>query len=386
MILDRLMLRMWAGPFVAGLSLVLGVLVLGRALKLLGDVSSNPEAWTMIGQLLLTTLPYFLLLTVPMAFFLSMQNTIASLQQSSEMDALRAAGVSYIRMFRSLLLVSVLLFVGLLHVSMVLLPKGQLQFNNLMLKVLTMKGSPSFSPQRFTHALDEITIYVDGQEEDGLYRGVILEDHRAGIPVLYTAKAASFSSEGDRLTLKMMDGVRLEGKGEQQRVLAFEVYRVSIPMPSSRFRQQHEGDHVLLMPPAMLWDRASKTSDAEAWAEWNRRILLPSMVLVLALFALPFSLSQKRSGKAGSLIAGIALLILLYNLQLLLHRQVLQQVLPTWTMWGGQVLVLGLAAFLWFRAEQDRLPALFTNISEIFYLVHQRLMALLSRRLGHPQG
>ena len=79
MILDRYILRAWLGPFLGGLLLVLCVLLLGRALKLLGTVSDSGQVWSLIAELLILTMPYFLLLTVPMAFFLSMQNTITSL-------------------------------------------------------------------------------------------------------------------------------------------------------------------------------------------------------------------------------------------------------------------------------------------------------------------
>lgn len=126
MILDRYIIRLWLGPFLGGLGIVLGILLLGRALKLMGNLSDSVQAWSLIADLLVLTMPYFLLLTVPMAFFLSMQNTIVSLQQNSEMDALRASGVSYIRMFRSLIVVAVMLWISLLYTSMVWLPQGQL--------------------------------------------------------------------------------------------------------------------------------------------------------------------------------------------------------------------------------------------------------------------
>ncbi len=381
MTIDRYILRLWLMPFLGGLVLVLSVLLLGRALKLLGTVSDSAQAWSLIMEMLTLTLPYFLLLTVPMAFFLSLQNTIASLQQNSEMDVIRASGISYTRMFRSFFGLLLLLWVGLTYSSLVLLPQGQLGFNNILTKIYAMKGVITFSPQRFTRGFGGITIYVDGEDEQGVYRGVILEDHRGDISVIYTAESARFDMGGSQILLRMNNGVRLEGQGADQRMLAFEKYQVSIPVSAGQWKRQHSSDHVTMMTPEELWQAVKKDSPG-AVAEWNRRLLLPTTVLVLFFFALPFSLTQKRSGKAGSMIAGIALLVLIYNLQLMLHRQVSLGELPGWTMWAEQGTLLLLGIFLWKRAEADRLPKVFSQAGEWVYLLHQFVMHKLGRRLG----
>jgi len=381
MTLDKYVFRLWLAPFLGGLVLVMSVLLLGRLLKLLKMASSSGQVFSMMLDLLQMTLPYFLLLTVPMAFFLAMQSTISSLQQNSEMDALRASGISYTRMFRSFFAVAILFWLGLTYTSMVLLPQGQLGFNNMLAKLYAMKGVITFSPQRFTHGFNGITVYVDGEDEQGVYQGVILEDNRGGVSVIYTAKSARFDMSNNQLALRMNHGVRLEGFGSDQRMLAFEKYLVTIPVSSGNWRKRLSSEHVTMMTPEQLWQALDKGGPG-AIAEWNRRLLLPITVLVLFFFSLPFSLTQKRSGKGGSMIAGIGLLVLLYNLQLVLHRQVNLGVFPGWTMWAEQGLLLMLGIFLWKRAEADRLPKVFSQAGEWIYLLHQYVMLKLGRRLG----
>jgi len=276
----------------------------------------------------------------------------------------------------------VLLLWGVLtYSSMVLLPQGQLGFNNILAKVYAMKGVITFSPQRFTRGFDGITVYVDGEDKQGVYRGVILEDNRGGVSVIYTAESAQFDMTGSQLQLRMNKGVRLEGNGDDQRMLAFDKYLVTIPVSSGNWKRRQSGDHVTMMTPTELWQALDKDRPG-AVAEWNRRLLLPTTVLVLFFFALPFSLTQKRSGKAGSMIAGIALLVLIYNLQLILHRQVSQGAFPGWTMWAEQGLLLTLGMFLWKRAEADRLPKIFSQAGEWVYLLHQLIMHKIAHRLG----
>jgi len=381
MTIDRYILRLWLMPFLGGLMLVLSVLLLGRALKLFGTVSDSAQALSLMMDMLGLTMPYFLLLTVPMAFFLSMQNTIAGLQQSSEMDVLRASGISYTRMFRSFFVLVLMLWAALTYASMVLLPQGQLGFNNILAKVYAMKGVITFSPQRFTQGFDGITIYVDGEDKQGAYRGVILEDHRGGVSVIYTAEAARFDMIGSQLQLRLNSGVRLEGEGDDQRMLTFDKYMVSIPVSSGNWKRRRSGDHVTMMTPTELWQAVNKEAPG-AVAEWNSRLLLPTTILVLFFFALPFSLTQKRSGKAGSMVAGIGLLVLVYNLQLMMHRQVNLGAFPGWTMWAEQGALLTLGIFLWRRAEMGRLPKIFSQTGEWAYLLHQFIMHKLGRRMG----
>ncbi|RLL52266.1 YjgP/YjgQ family permease [Mariprofundus sp. EBB-1] len=386
MTLDRYMLRLWLGPFAGGLILVLGVLLLGRTLKLLGMVSDSSQAWFLIADLLTLTIPYFLLLTVPMAFFLSMQNTIAGLQQSSEMDVLRASGLSYTRMFRSFFVLVLLLWGSLTYTSMVLLPQGQLGFYNILSKVYALKGAISFSPQRFTQGFDGVTVYVDGEDDKGVYHGVILEDNRDNVSVIYTAQSARFDMtgnevSGNNLELHMNHGVRLEGQGADQRMLAFDSYQVAIPVSDGKWKKYNSIDHVTMMTSTELWNAMQNDADG-ALAEWNRRLLLPTTVLVLFFFTLPLSLTQKRSGKAGSMIAGIALLVIIYNLQLFFHRQVNQGIFPGWSMWLEQSLLLAFGIYLWIRAEADRLPTFFSYIIGFVNVLHQWIMNKLARRVG----
>ncbi len=380
MILDRYILRLWLGPFMGGLILVMGVLLIGRALKLLGTVSDSGQAWSLIAELLVLTMPYFFLLTVPMAFFLSMQNTISALQQNSEMDALRASGISYTRIFRSFFALVIALWLGLTFTSMVLLPQGQLGFNNILTKIYAMKGVITFSPQRFTQGFDGVTVYVDGEDEQGTYHGVILEDHRDGVSVVYTAESAQFVMSGSYLELKMQRGVRLEGQADDQRMLTFIDYVVSIPVSDGSWQKRESSEHVTMMTAQELWQSMQNSGEAETVAEWNRRILLPTTVLLLFFFALPLSLTQKRSGKAGSLIAGIALLVIVYNVQLMLHRQVSQGAFPGWTMWAAQVLMMGLGIFSWMSAEQGRMPKVFSRVGDSFYWLHQAIRHRIAHR------
>ena len=383
MILDRYVFRLWLGPFLGGLALVCGVLLLGRALRYLPLVAESGAPWAMLGQMMVFVLPYFSLLTVPIAFFLSMQNVVAGLQQNSEMDALRGAGLSYARIFRSLILTAAALYLGLAWVAMDGLPKGQLALNNVLNEIYHLKGAPEFTPRRFSREVDKITFYVEGKDKQGRYHGVMVSDNRAGGPVFYVAEMAELAPAAGGVRLRMWNGTRLEGRGGKQRVLAFRNYDVEMPIAGlGAVKALRSTDHVILMTPSELWHQLQANPTPEARAEWHRRLILPTTVLVLCLFALPLSLAPKRAGRMGSLLMGIGLLVLLYNSQLVLHRQVELGVLPPLAMWAGQAALLLGGLWLWRRAEMGALPGWLSSGGEWFYLIHQRVTHWLSMRRG----
>ena len=351
MVLDRYIIKLWLPAFLGMLSIVMGVELLARALKLLELFADKDIDWGFMLTLLEAVLPEFLMVTVPMAFFFAMQSMILKLYENSEMDAFRASGLSYLRIFRSLFVLSIITWLLLTFVSMVLLPKGQKIFQGLLAAIQTMKPAPDFEPFRFTQGMDDFNVYVKGKDKDGLFQSFLLEDRRTTIPVIYMAEKAKLEKLGQQLQFTLFDGTRLEGQGEELRSLAFKRYQVSINM----------GDMGMLKVPNMqdwqfttagLWKLVRETDRTDALAEWNRRLLVPTTVFILMLFAIPLSYTPKRSGKTGAYLVGIGLVLCTYNLQVSLNQKVANGSYPWWSMWVGQGGLLMLATWLFYQASR----------------------------------
>jgi len=380
-VIDRYIFRLWLMPFIAFLGLTTGVLLLGRTLRVLGLVVERGVEWSVLASMLMAILPYFLVLTLPMAFFFAMQNVITRLHQDSEMDAFRAAGLSYPRLLRSLGIVAIILFAFLLYTAMEWMPMGQRSFQTLLYAVQESKATPGFTPQRFANEIESMTVYIQGEDEEGVLQGFMLEDNRPGGPVIYLAETAKIERSGRNLLFRLTNGTRLEGKEDKLRALSFEQYDVSInagdlglgKMPQWRNR-------IFEMGIAELWNHRKTDSSSDATAEWHRRFVLPSTILVLMLFALPLSLEPKRSGKAGAYLLGGIAILLVYNVEIVLHRQAADGNLAWWGMWVGQALMAAIGLHLTHRAITDNLPSWLNESGEYIYLIHHRLQHWLAER------
>jgi len=366
MVLDRYIFKLWFGPFMGMLLVVTGVLLLGRILKLLGMFADKGMEWGIMLTMLTAILPYFLVLTVPMAFFFAMQAMILKLYENSEMDALRAAGLSYIRIFRSLFVVAVVLWLGLTFTAMQWMPQGQKAFQGLLIAVQKMKPAPGFEPLRFSQDLEDFTVYVSGTDDEGVFQGFMLEDRRSQVAVVYMAESAKLDRVANELRFTLFHGTRLEGEAGDLRSLAFDRYQVAMNLNDlGLLKVPVWRSRVFEMQAKELWDLVQETHRPDAIAEWHRRLIMPTSVLLLLLFCLPLSHTSKRSGKTGAYIAGVGLVLLLYNLQVILHQQVLNASMPWWFMWLGQGMLLAIAWILFWRASQDKIYG-FSTISSYF--------------------
>jgi lipopolysaccharide export system permease protein len=382
MVIDRYILRQWLTPFLSFVGVVVSVLLLARALRVLGDVVDKDVQWHIMLNLMLSLMPYFLMLALPMGAFFALLSLVHRLQQTSELDAFRAAGVSYTRLFRSLIAVTVLLWLILNYISIVWVPVGQKTFMDLLDSIRQSKALPNFDPQRFNRDLPDFTVYVDGVDSKGTYHGFMMADNRAGGPVIYIAESAQIMRDRGLLRFVLHRGHRLEGQGESLRSLAFNEYQVALDVGKLGFERMDFNRGVLQWDMSQLWRAFQGKHNPPAEAEWNRRLLMPTMVLLFPLFVLPMGLELKRSGRTGMYISAVALVLLAYNVHLALYEKVASGQLSGWWLWVPQIILAVIGMELTRRRAQDRLPSLMLAVEEFFTSIHVKIREQVARRWG----
>ncbi|MDQ6951632.1 MAG: LptF/LptG family permease [Mariprofundales bacterium] len=385
MILNRYILRLWWQPFIGALVIVTAVLLFGRMLKLLALFADKGIDWMIMGTMLLAVLPYFAVLTLPVAFFFAGQHMLIRLQQDNELDALQAAGISHWRLLRPLLVIAGLLWLLLTWTSLQWMPQGQKMFQVLMVSIQKMKGSPDFQPQRIDQSMRNFTVYVDGKDSNNHFHGLLLEDHRYQVPVIYIAQSAELVRSGTKMVFTLYHGTRLEGNNNNLRSISFAKYQVVMDAASMGLMQLPKWrNRAFEMGARELWHTMQTQSKrTDLIAEFHRRLILPTTILLLAIFILPLSLQPKRSSKATPYLLGVALILLLYNSQIILHQRVINGQNGVWIMWLGQGLFLVLALWLFHRASNKNMPAITLGVPVVFGRWQRRLTSLFTNHRNH---
>ncbi len=340
-VLDRYILKLWFGPFIGFFLIVNIILLFGRLLKAIEAFGENPIDAVIIAKMLFSILPYFIILTLPFAFFFALLKVLSYLQNNSESDAFLAAGISRFRLMRPMLVMAVAFWIFLTWTAMVWMPAGQRSFNELYYAVQKTTAMPSFTPGQFTQGLDGLTIYHAGKDKEGHMQKFVLEDKRASPATIYIAKDAMLQRGGDFLLLTMNDGTYLEGEGLSLRTTSFDTLSLSFNVEGVGTVKGLAGGSKI--PSFLSQDELEQLADKGATryvAEWHRRWLLPSTIFILFLFVIPLSHQQKRTGKARGWMWGVALMLSIYNIQIVLHKKVALGLSDAWLMWSGQILFM----------------------------------------------
>jgi len=344
--IDRYILKLWFSPFLGFFLVITGILLFGRTVRAIAAFGSNPIDWPILMQMLWSIMPYFLTLTLPFAFFFALLKVISALQQNSEMDALLAAGFSPLRVIRVMFIVATFLWVFLSWTTMEWMPKGQQTFAVLYQAVKNTTAIPDLAPQQFTESFDGLTIYHSGEDEQGLITNFMLEESESSI---YLSQAAKIERQSHFMILTMFDGVHLEGKGLSQRATYFSTYSTSTDVGNMGIvKPVSLSSNPNLLGFTRLLKALQTNPSVVLQAEFHRRLILASTVMILLVFALPLSSNVKRSGKSHGWLWGIALLLAIYNIQIGLYKQTMEGEIQWWGMWLGQLgfLVLGLVLLL----------------------------------------
>jgi lipopolysaccharide export system permease protein len=190
-ILTRYVVREHVGPLVFSLSALTILLLLNQVAKQFGNLVGKGLSWGVIGEFFLLSVPFIVAMTLPMAVLVAVLYTFSRMAAENEVTALRATGVSPLRLMRPLFVAGAVLGLVMLEFNDQLLPRSNHRLRTLQTDIARKK--PTFalreqvinevSPgklylrtshiEQATDRLREVTIWDFG---DPLHRRTIYAD------------------------------------------------------------------------------------------------------------------------------------------------------------------------------------------------------------------
>ncbi len=141
-ILTRYLLRTHLSPFLFSLSVLTGLLFVNTVARRIPDLAGKGLEGRIIGEVLLLSLPHIVALTLPMAVLVAVLYTFSQLTADNEVTALKASGVSLIRVLVPLVVGGIGLALVLLWFNDDVLPESNHRLKNLLADV--GRKSPTF--------------------------------------------------------------------------------------------------------------------------------------------------------------------------------------------------------------------------------------------------
>ncbi len=315
---DRYQARLIFVPLVGSLVVAAMLLVLDRMLRLFDFVMNEggpvDVVWRMLGNLL----PEYLSLGIPIGVMMGVLLAFRGLALSSELDALRAVGISYFRLLRVPFLFALLFAVTNFGIVGWLQPLSRYSYENLRYELRTGALGASIKVGEFANLGRGMTLRVEesldqGRDLRGLFVRAAGED---GQSIAVTANRGTFLStdDPDVILLRLADGtlVHTPGTGQTPRVLSFVQHDLPVTLPSmTSFRKRGEGNMEATLPEllAKITDgQASAQSRRDASATFNRRLVQCVVMFILPFLSVALAVPPKRSSSAlGVFVALIAL-------------------------------------------------------------------------------
>ena len=327
-IIDRYIVKEVSQTWLAVTTVLLFILLSNQFARVLGEAAAGNLPKNAVFQLMgLTSLQYLTIL-IPLALFLSIMLALGRFYKDSEMAALMACGIGPRRLFRSLLIVGVLVCGLLAWFSLDLTPWAAKQTHVIKRTAQREAEVGALDAGRFRSIdQDNAVFYAEGIDEENVWTNVFLERRADDGVELATAERGEIKTEAsDERTLVLYEGTRYEGTPGQVnfRITRFKEHGIPIRLPEPELATEDRET----AGTAALWGSTDLLDRTEL--QW--RLSVPVSALILTLLAVPLSRTNPRQGRYGKI--GFAILIYLIYSNLLGAARV-------WTEQGSLPVALG---------------------------------------------
>ncbi len=239
------------GPFLLGFTVIMFVFLLQFLMRFIDKiVGKGLDLWTII-RLISLNLAWMVVLAMPMAALVASLMAFGALAASNEMTAMKASGISFMRMLFPVLLLGLVLAYGDLVFNNDVLPDANHSAKDLMSDIQRKKPTFIVRAGEFSddEALPGYSILAQKTAENSSdLEGVTIYDHSVGNETrVLTAKTGNlaFTKDFRKLILTLHNGEMhqfFNNEPTDYRRGVFETYIVRIPTSGFDFMQQGESE------------------------------------------------------------------------------------------------------------------------------------------------
>jgi lipopolysaccharide export system permease protein len=357
-LLDTYIVREIVPPTSVGLLVFTFILLLDSIPKLLSIlVSRGAEPYT-IFRVFLNLLPSIFAVTIPMAFLLGVLLAFGRLASDSEIVAMRASGVSPLRLLGPVLVLCLLTGGITFYINSVALPAANQAHRELVFSLVVSKAT-AVRPRVFTDDLvPQMVVYVaDIPADTGLWQNVFIYDVRTSQkPALILAQTGSLKKDTDRhqVWLELGRGVRHNFDPAQPSQYVQERFKEArFPLPFEEFFPKvplSKGDREMTLPELArkVRDLRAEGKPAKEYArfevEWHKKFAIAAACLVFGVLGLSLSLGSRKEARSAAFGLSIAVIFIYYVLIRMGEQAGDTGLMPPFlAMWGANIVLGGVA-------------------------------------------
>jgi lipopolysaccharide export system permease protein len=365
-IVYRYILKEMIGPFLLSLSLLLFIFLMTTMLQLTDLVVNYRVDLSIVGWLILYSVPSFLGFIIPMSSMLGILVTFLKMSSDNEIIALKAAGIGLYQLLPPVFVFCIVTFLSAAFMMIFALPWGKTSTNQIVLDLKTYSYSALLRERAFNESFKGMVIYVNKIDlKSNALIDVFIEDrNNQGLVVTVTAPKGQLmdSASNDTFHLRLYDGfinqVQLKDKSSQG--IRFETYDVRLDLSRARnavgerIKDQSEMTYSELRNFIHGADKKDKRYFL-ILLEYYKKLSLPFACIALGILAVPLGIQSKSAKRSFGVGLGL-IFFLIYYLMLSAGLVFGEAGVypPIIGMWAPNLILGGFGIFLLIQAANER--------------------------------
>lgn len=317
---DRYVARLVTVPMLSVFVIAASLLVLDKMLRLFDFVATQGGPVDVVFKMLAELLPEYASLAIPLGLMLGVLFAFRKLATSSELDVMRAVGLSYTRLLRVPFLFAIGLgAVNLLIVSYVQ-PLSRYYYEELQFELRSGALGASIKVGEFNALQDRTALRVEASRDEGReLQGIFARIATAtGETLVISAREGRFFANRenpDTVILRLTDGqiVQESPTIRNPRVLTFASHDLPIDLPKiEQFRRRGGGEREYFLPELlrMGWSHASSRDVRnQSLASLNFRLVEVAMMFLLPFLGVALAVPPKRSTSPLGIFVSVVMVV-----------------------------------------------------------------------------
>jgi len=357
--IDRYMARLIAVPLISTLIIAAMLLVLDRMLRLFQFVATEGGPISAVWRMLANLLPEYLGLGIPIGLLLGVLLAFRRLATSSELDILRAVGLSYTRLLRVPFMYAFALAALNLAIIGFVQPYARYNYEGLRFELRTGALGASIKVGEFTTFGPKMTLRIEDSQNSGRdLKGIFVHYVNKDGWYSVSAEHGTFlrTDNPDEIVFQLTNGTLIQKTKDSPvpRVLTFTTHNLPIPLPKyEAFRQRGDKNLELTLPELARF--GSDKSAAAPLRESSRSAFHFRVTEVLSMFLLPFlaaalGIPPKRSTSALGVFLSIVMIVTYFKVSEYMQGIAsLGRIDPILGLWGPFAIFAGIVAWLYYQ-------------------------------------
>ena len=358
--IDRYILRLTLVPMVGVFALAASLLMLDKMLRLFDFVAVEGGPVGVVFKMLGALIPEYASLAIPLGLLLGVLLAFRKLATSSELDTMRAVGLSYNRLLRMPYIITLALLAVNVALVFYIQPVSRYYYEQMEYDLRSGALGASIKVGEFTTLADRMALRIEESEDDGRKLiGIFARvSNTKGQVLSISAREGAFLATRDNpdtIILRLTEGTIIQDTGSNTpRVLSFSRHDLPIDLPAiEAFRARGDATREYILPELLRigWNRESPADARDAsLASFNFRLVEIVMMLLMPLLAVSLAIPPKRSTSALGVFVSIVMVVAYHKVnQYGEDVAALGRVDPVLALWVPFVLFAALILWMYYR-------------------------------------